>query len=95
MSPPQSLIWLRALPADASEFVVFFRLSRARTFVRARSLVVRSLVRPRPPQSFFRVLECSAQGGVRACDVRENPSFTCFLPRSISIIVFYLTTYLT
>ena len=64
--PPQSLIWLRALPADASEFVVFFRLSRARSF-RSSALVGRSLARPPASasasashQSVFRVLECSA-----------------------------------
>jgi len=91
MSPPQSLIWLRAPPADASEFVVFFRLSRARTFVRARSLVRPS---PCPPTVFLQ----SAAQGVRACDAPENPFIIHLLFVSINLCLpnlAFILSYLT
>ena len=78
--------------SSSSSFVCLVRVR----FVRARSLVVRSLVRPPPPPPLISLSsECSsAAQGVRACDVPENPSFTCFFA-SIHLyltVLFYLTT---
>jgi hypothetical protein len=51
MSPPQSLICLRALPADASEFAIGRIPSRV-CLVRSK-VVVRSLARPPASASVF------------------------------------------